>query len=185
MSTSIPSSFPCGHTSLDLCENSRQLFISQSDVTNDVSQVSLECLDCRLPQSPEMGSMFGNEVPTDSLSDTEIRYRKSGNFRCSNIFVWVAGIQKLNARKFFSNEYLRHLFSTATGCEKEQELLASRLCKCLLAPGYHAVYCTPLHKKSEQSFFARVKVRRLLSLVSIRRVVGIPVALQHLSNMLW
>ena len=118
-------------------------------------------------------------------------YRKLGNFCCENIFVWVAGIRKLNARKFFSNEYLRHdYFSTATGCEKEQELLSSRLCKCLLTPGYHAVYCTSLHKKSEQSFFARVKVRRstrrrLLSLVSIRRVVGIPVALQHLSNMLW
>ena len=51
-------------------------------------------------------------------------------------------------------------YSYSTGCEKEQELLASRLCKCLLAPGYHAVYCTSLHKKSEQSFFARVKVRR-------------------------
>ena len=77
-------------------------------------------------------------------------------------------------------------YSYTTGCEKEQELLASRLCKCLLAPGYHAVYCTSLHKKSEQSFFTRVKSddrRRLLSLVSIRRVVGIPVALQHLSNM--
>ena len=50
-------------------------------------------------------------------------------------------------------------FSTATltGCEKEQELLASRLCKCLLVSGYHAVYCTSLHK---QSFFPRVKVRR-------------------------
>ena len=59
--------------------------------------------------------------------------------------------RKLNARKFFSNEYLRHYyFSTATGCALQVSSRPRLPCSLLYS----------LHKKSEQSFFARVKVRR-------------------------
>ena len=43
--------------------------------------------------------------------------------------------------------------------------------ECLLVTcSYHAVYCTPLHKKREQSVFA-VKVRQSPFLASITRIV--------------
>ena len=34
-------------------------------------------------------------------------YRKSRNFRCSNIFRWPTSIRKLKARKFFDNKFIK------------------------------------------------------------------------------
>ena len=101
-------------------------------------------------------SLPNNEKKHPNCTKFQIETTVNQEIFIKNIFVWVAGIRKLNAQKFFSNEYLRQLFFYSYRLREGTRTSSEPSLGSVFSP--QVTKQSILHKKSEQSFFTRVKV---------------------------